>query len=320
MSDKTENIDLRSPSVNRADLDDEESQKVKGPTKPVKSKKDFQKVMDNTTDDKEEGINIALEGSEEGLIADTGKTGMQSIFDLSSHTPYEGTKNVETTHSNESQSFVDDGKTSKVHSEDLGKQHIHPVKSDVNEKESDQDTSDLDTSKATLYTQTQFETKTAMPIDQGATVTPYAPVQDINVQPIKGDVVISKSNIQDIVNQLIEKAYEMSLDGKTETTITLKHPPILQGANLIVTSFDSAKNEFNIAFENLSQQGKYLLDLSANQALLLNALHEKGYAVHIFTTTTIAEHLVIDKSGGFENERQSFQERQSKERQSKEGQ
>jgi len=98
-----------------------------------------------------------------------------------------------------------------------------------------------------------------------------------------------KTNLQSLINQMIEKVSEMTLSGKTDTSITLKNPPIFEGANIILTSFDSAKGEFNIAFENLTQTAKNILDLKANKDSLVLALEQKGYTVHIVTTTTLIE-------------------------------
>lgn len=98
--------------------------------------------------------------------------------------------------------------------------------------------------------------------------------------------------IQSIVNQMIEKLQTVRTETKTDTIITLKHPPMFAGANLIVTSFDTAKKEFNIAFENLRPDAKRLLDLQQNRNDLKLALEEKGYGVHIIVTTTEIEHPI----------------------------
>ena len=133
-----------------------------------------------------------------------------------------------------------------------------------------------------------------------------------NIETAKNEkTMLQASHIQDIINQLVEKTTQMELDGKTETTITLKQPPILAGANLIVSEFDSAKGEFNISFENLSQAAKNIIDMRANQDSLRLALEAKGYAVHIVTATTEVERPVIDTpqpSGSQSDERRQQRE------------
>lgn len=136
-------------------------------------------------------------------------------------------------------------------------------------------------------------------------------------------VIMPTANIQDIVNQLVEKANQMQHEGKTDTTITLKQPPILAGANLVVTAFDNARGEFNISFENLTQAAKNLLDQRLNQESLRLALQEKGYAVHIVTTTTLTERLVLDTppAAGSQSDRQrGGNQQQGRPRQNKEDQ
>jgi hypothetical protein len=64
------------------------------------------------------------------------------------------------------------------------------------------------------------------------------------------------------------------------------------GASLIVTSFDSAKGEFNVAFQNLTQAAKNIIDMRVNQESMRAALEQRGYAVHIVTATTLVENTV----------------------------
>lgn len=99
--------------------------------------------------------------------------------------------------------------------------------------------------------------------------------------------------IKELVTQLIDKLYTVQTEGKMETVVTIKHPPMFEGANLVVTSFNSANKEFNIAFENLSPQAKHLLDLQQNRNDLKLALEEKGYGIHIIVTTTEIEHTIL---------------------------
>jgi GTP-dependent phosphoenolpyruvate carboxykinase len=76
--------------------------------------------------------------------------------------------------------------------------------------------------------------------------------------------------------------------------VTLKHPPLFAGTTIVVTAFDNAKNEFNISIENLTQAGKQMMDQENNRNNLLLALEQKGYAVHILSTTTLTETRVAD--------------------------
>jgi len=123
------------------------------------------------------------------------------------------------------------------------------------------------------------------------------PIAAANINFDKTAPPTSSINLHELISQLVDKATQLDLNGKTETTITLKQPPLLAGANLVVTGFDSAKGEFNISFDSLTQAAKNVLDLQVNRDSLLNALNQKGYAVHIIsTTTTIENHLSVEAS------------------------
>jgi len=137
------------------------------------------------------------------------------------------------------------------------------------------------------------------------------PLAAITNQPIEGMQIKTEkpaapvANVQAIIDQLVEKVVEMKDAGRTDTVITLKNPPLFAGASIVVTAFDSAKGEFNLSFENLTQQAKSLLDLQSNRDSLIQALDQKGYGVHIVTTTTLIENRAI-----FTDAQQAQQERE----------
>lgn len=59
------------------------------------------------------------------------------------------------------------------------------------------------------------------------------------------------NKLQELVQKMIAEIQQMEMKGKTDTIVTLNNPPLFKGAHLVMTSFDSAKGELNIAFENL---------------------------------------------------------------------
>jgi len=111
----------------------------------------------------------------------------------------------------------------------------------------------------------------------------YAPAQPAVQQ------VDMAQRIKEIVDQIGKiDLYTIKEGGKTETVISLNNIEMFKGARVVVTSFDTAKNEFNITFENLTQQGKNLLDLPKNQEALMQTLAQRGeWVVHQITTTTL---------------------------------
>lgn len=170
------------------------------------------------------------------------------------------------------------------------------------------------------------ETKTEVfPREQGdlAAVNPIAGLSptpaalqtqgvQTTAQPVRAQ------ELQEVVDQIVSKLYTLSSKGKTDTLIKLQHPPLFAGSSVVITSFDSAKGEFNITFENLTQAAKQMMDMQENQNSLKFALEQKGYVVHMITATTLAEttQLVEGQSPG--RERQEEQGESSKEQQEQE--
>ncbi len=131
-----------------------------------------------------------------------------------------------------------------------------------------------------------------------------------------------KSHILEIVKAIIDKLSTVKAQGKTETIISIKqHSSLFRGANIVITSFDHAKGEFNIAFENLTQVAKNLLDRQENKNSLKLALEQKGYTVHIITATTLNETMPLAEAQKSDRgeERHGQGERQEKEEEEEEG-
>ncbi len=112
--------------------------------------------------------------------------------------------------------------------------------------------------------------------------------ENIGIQSQSPAQGIDRAGLQALVEQLVEKLLIVKRGGETDTVLTLKQPPVLAGSELVVTKYDNAQKEFNIAFSNLSPDGKRLLDLHANQLALDKAIKQAGedYAVHIVVVTT----------------------------------
>jgi len=101
---------------------------------------------------------------------------------------------------------------------------------------------------------------------------------------------VSTSNLYEIVKALMAELSVAKIDGKTETTVTLNIPGMFKGAVIVISQFDSAKGELNLAFENLTQQAKLLMDSQPNRDALIRSLSEKGYTIQMMVTTTVLEH------------------------------
>jgi hypothetical protein len=122
--------------------------------------------------------------------------------------------------------------------------------------------------------------------------------------------------IKEIVDQIGKiDLYSIKEGGKTETVVVLNNIKMFEGARVVVTSFDTAKNEFNITFENLTQQGKSLLDLPKNQEALMQTLAQRGeWVIHQITTTTLAPSRPYIDEGSPQQGREGREEEDTQER------
>lgn len=93
------------------------------------------------------------------------------------------------------------------------------------------------------------------------------------------------TDILKLIDQMVDKISTIKTEGKTDTVITIKNLPLFDGANLKITSFDSAKREFNVAFENLKPEAQKLL--LQNMDAFKTDMQTKGFTVHIATATTV---------------------------------
>lgn len=130
-------------------------------------------------------------------------------------------------------------------------------------------------------------------------VNPIANLQTNSIEGTKGTSTPLRTNtveMQELIDEMVKQLTIVSAEGKTDTTITLKHPPLFAGASLTVTTEASAKGQFNITFENLTQVAQKMIDMSENRNALRNSLEQKGYMVHIIVaTTTQAENRQVVK-------------------------
>ncbi|MBA3957801.1 MAG: hypothetical protein H0X51_05330 [Parachlamydiaceae bacterium] len=155
---------------------------------------------------------------------------------------------------------------------------------------------DLASSKSTKDEKTVKDRNTSQFRQEQADMAAVNPLSNwSNVMAVtdKGpDVQVKASaNIQELIDQIIDKIYTLEASGKTDTVLVLKHPPMFEGAQVIISSFSSAKNEFNIAFENLHPNAKELVEQNIN--MLKAGLEEQAHiqAVHIITASTQIEHV-----------------------------
>lgn len=136
---------------------------------------------------------------------------------------------------------------------------------------------------------------------------------------------LNSKTLQQIIDQIVDKIYVLKEDGRSDTTIVLKNPPMFDGVKVTLSSFESASGQYNVTFENLTQMAKNVLDLQANQNVLKQALENKGVVIQMFTTTTSNDVVAApipwsdqqrDREGGQQQQQQgSGQEQQQEQEQ-----
>ena len=96
-----------------------------------------------------------------------------------------------------------------------------------------------------------------------------------------------EADLKALANKLADQiVVQIKSSDIAETSVQIKNIPLFDGASVTVKEFQTAQGEFNISFENLSNQAKALMDMGVNQEALKAALDAKGIPVHIITTTT----------------------------------
>ncbi|MBS0635436.1 MAG: hypothetical protein JSR37_08250 [Verrucomicrobia bacterium] len=96
------------------------------------------------------------------------------------------------------------------------------------------------------------------------------------------------SNVREVMLKLAQSMVDqiqiVKDSGKTDTTFTLKHPPLFEGVEVKITEFDSAKNQFNLTFSDVNNPtARALIEQQDNQVRLQQALVDKGYTVQMVT-------------------------------------
>lgn len=128
---------------------------------------------------------------------------------------------------------------------------------------------------------------------------------NLNVAQKVEQVVPVASPIHNIVVDLIDKLMIVKSAGQTDTVVTLNTPGLFKGTIVVISEFDTANGQLNLAFENLKGEAKILLDSLPNREALLQVLSKEGYTVQQFITTTIIEHppITADQTGEDQNRR-----------------
>lgn len=120
--------------------------------------------------------------------------------------------------------------------------------------------------------------------------------------------------VRELVEQLVDAIDVIKRGEQTETRMTLKSPPLLEGATLSLVTSNPASKEFNIAFANLSPEAKLFLDEQISRRSLVDQMQKKGFTVHVVSTTTQPEAPIFTESSqSSQQERQQGGQQQGQE-------
>ena len=138
--------------------------------------------------------------------------------------------------------------------------------------------------------------------------TAASQIGEQSIQP-QMSTQVARQEMIELVNQIVDKLTTVTTQESSEVHITIKNIPLFEGSTIKVTTMKQAPGEFNIEFTNLTQQAKEVLDNIGNRTLLHDSLDQKGYIVHMITTSTFQEESITAQSSSSGNrEEKSFDE------------
>lgn len=147
--------------------------------------------------------------------------------------------------------------------------------------------------------------------EQQALLNPFDPQLLAGVSAEEKATPVQRKELLALAKEMIGALEIHKKDGIQETRIVLTHPPIFEGATLSIKTYDTAKGELNLAFSNLSQEAKALLDQKLLRQDLMDSLREKGFTVHLFIATTGDEKPIT--ASKTEKEEKEHQEKEQEE-------
>jgi hypothetical protein len=120
----------------------------------------------------------------------------------------------------------------------------------------------------------------------------------------------TRATLLEIIKQTIDALSILKTKEESTITVSIKNPPMFAGATIKIVESTSAKNEFNITFDNLTPEARRIIETQANQVHLQQALVEKGYTLRnvVIAPEVKFEPLVASVSTGKTDE-QTAQER-----------
>ena len=131
-----------------------------------------------------------------------------------------------------------------------------------------------------------FRTPSGKEGERAAQPLPIAPRPEL-ISKAKESTLEETKAAREALFELFKQAVDAltTMVSKTQTisVVTIKYPPIFEGASLVVTEYSLAKKEYNITFGNLSPDARRLLETMGSEQQLRQTLIDKGYTLHMMT-------------------------------------
>lgn len=308
--------------------DEEDEKLVRRPTNLNKNEKDFEKILDESKGQKKEDGTLAqpisfVSGEPSTTLKKEAKVAGEEVI-ISSHTD-EKTITLPSTMSFMGEVSNKVGKETRTYSSST------PIPEEIHSKNSllapdkaesiipqKQQFSTLIKDMGKLVKHEEIHDEIAMAQHVPTIVESKIMPQNIIAAPVESQA----NRIERILNLISEHISLLETKHETNTTITIDNIPKFEGVKLTVSTYKTAKGEVNITFENLTQEAKNILDRTENRAALQVGLDQKGYTVHIITTTTTVDKTYADATIPYKENRNEFydQQQSAKDQQQQENQ
>lgn len=147
-------------------------------------------------------------------------------------------------------------------------------------------------------------------------ITPHiTPVEKPAVQGVSAPAATgSQNDLQQIIDHVVKTIALLKSQNQTDVVVTLRNPPVMEGAQLVLSSFAGAGKEFNIAFYNLTQAAQHFLTQIHAEASIKRALLERNeFMVHMFITSPKEYQPIVATDTGNRSDERRFRDEESKE-------
>ena len=285
--DESESVpeDRHLAPVKPTDTTSRDFRKILGKGSQGDSKKRKTTSSPFTTEPSEPEASLAIEGKAEKGDEENASQGVFNVFDLSKKSEREksapsristGSSNTAKPTASKAESPNDLFKRMSSSPAAAPKESAPPVASQKSQK---------DKKSSSIYHTEQDDLSYVNPMAVAA-MTAQSLEPSANYAPKVEPIHDMDPNLPLLIEQIVKQMYTVQKEGQTDTVMTLQYPPIFKDAKLTLSAFDTAKGQFNITFENLTQQAQKILENQTNKQSLFTALEQKGYNVHIYIATT----------------------------------